>query len=186
MNEQTPTQTPEELMAIAYQMMFRINTAECARIEGNPGELEIRLEGTPQRFEDFLKNSTRIVVIDQYSTKEINDQAIRNSGMPPEVAQHYSRLYLEAHRFWAVIEHKKQPIGVADRVIVYNGFPRLVTAEEYLADPNKTYEKASDLMMQKSAHEIFSVQPERTERIRVLLHRDFLAQNPIYPLEKVK
>jgi hypothetical protein len=168
----------ETSMDYFFRHMANIEPNDCVRIDGSPRQLEIVLAGQRMSLDEFIRKSARVVTIDQFSTRELNERFIKEAGMPSEVAERFRALYLEAYRFWGLVEHEAKPVGIADKLVVYNGFPNLVDPEEYARNPNETYDRVLE-QIQTVDPKIIFVQPKNYQRVTLRLHRDFLNKNPV-------
>lgn len=111
-----------------YQFLFNINPNECIRVNGNVRALDIRHRGKLKSLEDFLNTRTKIVSLDEFSTKKINKEFIKSlkeKGMPDDAEEIYSRFYLEIQRIFGLVEDKKQSIGIVQRVVYLQFFNSL-------------------------------------------------------------
>ncbi len=168
--------TPEESMKIFYQKVLSIDPDECQRISGDGNKLEITVKGK-MKLSDFIKQNSRVVTIDKVSTKEVHDKAIAASGMPEQMRQRFSPMFLEMFRTWGVVEYEERSIGLWDNLVMYNGLPKLVSPEEFIRDPNAVIDKLWQFPL--LSPEKFFADPVVCARNSLYLHRDFLTQHPI-------
>jgi hypothetical protein len=168
----------ETSMDYFFRHIANIEPNDCVRIEGSPKKLEIVLAGQRMPLDDFIRKSTRLVTLDNFSTRGLNERFIKELGMPTEIAEGFRALYLEALRIWGLVEHEAKPVGIVDKLVVYNGFPNLVDPEEYAKNPNEVYNRVLEQIQTVDPRNIF-VQPKNYQRVTLRLHRDFLNKNPV-------
>jgi hypothetical protein len=169
---------------LAYEGLFRINPDDCAPIAIRKGleTLEIELEQGRISLEEFLEQGVRVVSIDQFSTREINEASMEASGMPPEAREACEKLYVEFHQFWGVVEYQEKSIGIINRLQFYNGFPRLVNPEE-LINANSPQEYYAEKMQGMKPEDMLTA-PVIYNRVSLAFLKEFLDKNPVYEIEK--
>lgn len=169
-------------MLMFYRALAKIEPDECIAIPEKVDGLEIRLDEGLVSVEDFFKSGIKTVALDDFSSKKMNDEILRSIPDLSETArQHFSRFYVHASRIWGIIEYHDKTVGIANRVQVYNGLPKLVDTDEYLKNPNGTIRRVADLMTDPSQ---LNANPVIVNRREIKLHKDFLAQHPIRKVTK--
>jgi hypothetical protein len=168
--------SPDESMKFAYKTMYNIDPNECERIIGNLQKKLINLGTKKQTLVDFVNQHTRIVAIDNVSTKEANLKAMEN--LPENIRDRYKTFYLEMIRNWGVIEYESNNVGVIDRTLVYNGFPNYVDSNEFARDPNGVIDRFFQIPSIRTEEKFFAA-PKIYTAGRLALHRNFLKEHPI-------
>lgn len=164
-------------MVLFYRMLAKIDPDECVVIPEKVDGLEIRLDEGTMSVEDFFKKGIKTVALDDFSSKKMNDEILKNIPNLSEAArQQFSRFYVHASRIWGIIGYHDKTVGIANRVQVYNGLPLLVNTDEYLKDPNGTIRRVADLLTDPAK---LNAKPVIVNRREIRLHNDFLEQHPI-------
>jgi len=173
----------DESMASLYKGMFGIDPEECIPITEPVGNLAIKVEGRKIPFQDFLDKRITTVTLEQFSTKELNDEAILKSGMSETQSRLCMSLYMELQRVYGVIEYNSKNVGIANHVKVYNGFPNFIDSAEFIKNPQQVFQEQS----QKALNDVLrtlGVKPQIYTDTFFGLHRDFLRENPVYDITK--
>lgn len=169
----------EESMYMFYRKVLDIDPETCIPISGDLGKLEIQLREGMIPLKDFVQKSAKPVSIDHFSTKENADKIVDSMGIINKITKPFYRgFYLELSRFWGVLNHLGKNVGMIDTASVYNGFPNLVDPNDLIADPQKTYEKATENLIFTHPRKIF-VPPQKYIRTIVRLKPEFLDENPL-------
>lgn len=172
-------------MKIMYQKIFKVNPDECLPITGDMSRLEIKVDNKKISFEDFLNPRIRVVSLDNFSTQKLNEEAIKQSGMPEQVAENYKRFFVNIYRIWGLIEHEKKSVGIACRLKAWNGFPHLITnLEEFMNsnDPDKSYRE----LLLKLGPQDAQIPPKMYQVIRYAALKGFLKEHPVTEMGTIK
>jgi hypothetical protein len=160
-----------------YKGIVGIDPTDCQRFTPL-SDYEIRLsrwKKTP--LGKFARKNTRIVTMDQLSTKDINDQALEASGMKGNPL--LELLFIQMNKTWGLIEYQKEKVGLTMSYAVHNGYPRLVSLDEILADPKGAAEGVYEKMEKASSPAEFMAPPELSLGTYLYLHADFLKDHPV-------
>lgn len=169
----------DKQMSVFYKTMFNLDISELYPIKTPVKNLEININERRIPLLNFLKGKIRTVSLDNFSTRDLNEQAILESGMSEFQAEVCMNLYMELQRRWGVIEHDSKIIGIADALSIYNGFPNFADPEEFAKNPIEYYKKVFLTAMQNPSR-TFGVKPKIYARTYLGFQKKFIDKNPIY------
>jgi len=177
----------DEGVKMFYKLMLNIDPDECREIKADFNKKSINLGDKKQVLEDFLRENTRLVSMDIFSTKEMNEKALER--LPENERERYKALYFDMTRNWGLIQYESKPVGIINKTKLYNGYPNLVNNNELIKDPSKTvdrfYKNIIPLLKSMSSpplimnlDNIFG-EPKVYTSTKLALHKDFLKEHPL-------
>lgn len=167
-------------MRLLYSI-FDLNLDNCLEIPQPLSQLEIKLkeEKAYQKLTPFLEKTAELVTLDQFSTKKTAEKTEHPN---------LKHLYVEVFIQHALFKYQDKPIGYGSNIIFYNGFPSVLSLEDFktfnLTTFQEKYQQALQSLLDRQNPADALAQPVQGIITTQYLDQDFLKENRIYKVTK--
>jgi hypothetical protein len=168
-------------------------------VEINTQNKEVEIDGNKHDLEKFLAENTNkgTKSFSVFSTKEFNKKSVEGLNASESMKKNvFGKLYVEMKKAEMPIVYNSNHIGLMEKTIVYNGFPKYIDSECLMKSPKDAhlkimYEVGMDVLS-KTPYKLFA-KPKIEKIVKYKLSKDFvdkykITKKPFYKIliEKLK